>query len=147
MTATITNARPDDAAEMGRILSDWIEQTPWMPRLHSRAGDVAFCAGLIDRCEVLVLRAPSVAGFLARQDAEIDALYLAADARRQGHGRALIGTVKRQCKELRLWTFQANLSAIRFYEAQGFVEIERTEGSGNDESLPDIRLQWKAAPI
>ena len=29
---------------MGAILSDWIDATPWMPRLHTRAEDAAFIA-------------------------------------------------------------------------------------------------------
>ena len=43
---------------------------------------------------------------------------------------------------LELWTFQANTRAIAFYRREGFVEAARTDGSGNDEKLPDLRLVW-----
>jgi GNAT superfamily N-acetyltransferase len=42
-----------------------------------------------------------------------------------------------------LWTFQANSAAIAFYLREGFVEIERTDGAGNEEGLPDVRMIWR----
>jgi 8-oxo-dGTP pyrophosphatase MutT (NUDIX family) len=30
----------------------------------------------------------------------------------------------------------------RFYERHGFIEIERTDGSGNEEQAPDVRYRW-----
>lgn len=43
---------------------------------------------------------------------------------------------------LELWTFQANEPALRFYTRHGFVEAERTDGAGNEERAPDVRLVW-----
>jgi hypothetical protein len=43
---------------------------------------------------------------------------------------------------VRLWTFQKNAAAIRFYLAHGFREVERTDGSRNEEREPDILLEW-----
>lgn len=42
---------------------------------------------------------------------------------------------------LQLWTFQTNESAQRFYERHGFVVVERTDGSGNEERSPDVRYE------
>jgi hypothetical protein len=44
---------------------------------------------------------------------------------------------------LTLGTFQAKTAAQDFYVTHGFEEQERTDGTGNDEGLPDIRLQWR----
>ena len=44
-----------------------------------------------------------------------------------------------------LWTFQVNARARRFYERNGFVAVEFTEGSGNQERQPDVRYEWPAA--
>lgn len=44
---------------------------------------------------------------------------------------------------LELWTFQANEPALRFYRSHGFVEMERTDGAGNENHAPDARLLWK----
>ena len=43
---------------------------------------------------------------------------------------------------LKLWTFEANHGAIRFYEAHGFTTSETTDGSRNEEHLPDRLMAW-----
>ena len=43
---------------------------------------------------------------------------------------------------LTLWTFQANVAARAFYIREGFSEVETSAGEGNDEGLPDVRLDW-----
>ena len=134
-----------DQAAMGRILSDWIDATPWMPRLHSREEDMAFCQGLLEATEVWVLILHDRAeGFLSLRGQEIAALYLAPEARGQGHGKALLEAAKRTAERLSLWTFQANAAAVRFYLREGFEVALRTDGAGNDEKLPDLRLEWSA---
>ena len=40
---------------------------------------------------------------------------------------------------LELWAFQSNERARRFYERHGFVAVEFTDGSGNEERWPDVR--------
>ena len=52
--------------------------------------------------------------------------------------------VKARAGRLWLWTFQANLGAQRFYLREGFAEVRRTDGAGNDEGLPDIQYHWPA---
>ena len=42
-----------------------------------------------------------------------------------------------------LWTFEGNHRARRFYEQRGFVAVEFTDGSRNEERTPDVRYQWK----
>jgi ribosomal protein S18 acetylase RimI-like enzyme len=58
-------------------------------------------------------------------------------------GSARLDEVKATEAEITLWTFQANTAAIAFYLKQGFVEVERTDGSHNDERLPDVRMMWR----
>jgi ribosomal protein S18 acetylase RimI-like enzyme len=43
---------------------------------------------------------------------------------------------------LQLWVFETNVGAQRFYRRHGFVEVERTDGAGNEEKAPDIRMAW-----
>jgi ribosomal protein S18 acetylase RimI-like enzyme len=45
-----------------------------------------------------------------------------------------------------LSTFQANARALAFYRREGFHEAERTDGSGTEEGLPDVRLIWRHEP-
>jgi len=139
-------ARPADAAPVGAILADWIDQTDWMPRVHKHGAEQVFAGELIAKGWVTVARRGGrVAGFLARDGAEVVALYVAADARGQGVGSALLARAKRKSPRLALWTFRFNHAARTFYAAHGFVETARTGGAGNDEKLPDVRLEWERA--
>ena len=140
----IGQARPSNAPAIGAILSDWIDETDWMPRIHKREDEQAFAADLVARGWVSVARVRGqVVGFLARDGSEVVALYVARDARGQGVGQALLTRAKRRAPRLALWTFQFNQPARAFYEGQGFVERHRTGGAGNDEKLPDIRYIWE----
>lgn len=47
---------------------------------------------------------------------------------------------------LRLWCFQANTRARRFYERHGFRAIEFTDGSGNEEGVPDVLYERSSGP-
>ena len=49
----------------------------------------------------------------------------------------------RSFSPLRLWVFQKNAAAISFYQARGFREIERTDGSRNEEREPDLLMEWR----
>ncbi|MET8153927.1 GNAT family N-acetyltransferase [Actinoplanes sp. NPDC049668] len=46
---------------------------------------------------------------------------------------------------LQLWAFETNTGAQRFYLRHGFVVAERTDGSGNEEKAPDVRMVWVGA--
>jgi GNAT superfamily N-acetyltransferase len=146
MKVTLRPARTADASAIASILSGWIDETEWMPRIHTHGEDCGFGDFLIDRTNVTVACGPwgDVVGFLARRGGEIDALYVAMDARGQGVGRALLGAAKEAIPNLTIWTFQANVSARQFYSAAGFSAVEWTDGSDNDEGLPDVRMVWRA---
>lgn len=74
----------------------------------------------------------------------VDQLYVAPDAQGRGLGTALLELAMRRRPEgLQLWTFQVNLPAQHFYDRHGFVAVERTDGSGNEEHEPDIRYLWR----
>ena len=140
---TLRPARPTDAGRAGAILSAFIDDTPWMPRIHTRAEDLSFAGDLIARGWVTVAeRAGRVLGFAARHADVVHALYVDAAARRDGCGTALLRRMQDEAARLTLWTFAANLPAQAFYTAHGFVPVERTDGAGNDEGLPDIRYLW-----
>lgn len=139
-------ATPLDAGRVGAILSAWIDETPWMPRIHTRAEDIAHADMMVARGWVTVSESETITGFLARDGDDIHALYLAPDARGQGIGSDLLTDAMRGEAQLTLWTFQANTRAQAFYERHGFTEVERTDGAGNDEGLPDMRYHWQRTP-
>ena len=147
MTWRLDEAQVSDGAALGGILSDWIDETEWMPRLHTREEDRAFCLDLIAAGHARLLRGQNgIAGFAAREGEEIRALYVAAPWRGQGLGRRLLDDAKALSPgRLSVWTFQPNEGARRFYRRAGFQEAELTDGSRNEERLPDVRLVWEAS--
>ena len=143
---TIDAAGTRDAAACARILSDWRRETAWMPRIHGHEDDQDFLADLIARGWVSVVRdGAGLAGFMARDGGEIHALYIAASHRGRGLGHALLRQAKEARPTLGLWTSQANRRAQAFYLREGFREVCRTDGAGNDDGLPDIRYEWSRA--
>ena len=74
----------------------------------------------------------------------IQYLYLDPSVIGLGLGAQFIELAKERFTEgLQLWAFQVNEAAQRFYARHGFVEVERTDGSGNDEQEPDVRMTWR----
>ena len=140
----IRPARDLDAGALGAILSEFAEVTDWMPHLHSRAEDISFAAKLIAGHSVFVWGTDRPLGFIALHQNSIDALYIRNDQHGQGYGSTLIQYAQSMRGELELWTFQQNTPARRFYAKHGFSKVKFTDGSGNDEGLPDVCLTWRA---
>jgi GNAT superfamily N-acetyltransferase len=85
-----------------------------------------------------------VVGLLVLDGGVLSQLYLDPQWRGRGIGDRLVTLAKqRRPAGLELWTFQVNRPAQRFYERHGFVPVERTDGSGNDEHEPDVRYVWR----
>jgi GNAT superfamily N-acetyltransferase len=85
----------------------------------------------------------AVVAMMALDGDDLDQLYLDPDWRGRGIGDLLVTHAKsRRPAGLRLWTFQVNTPARRFYRRHGFVEISRTDGARNDEKEPDVQLEW-----
>lgn len=141
-------ARSTDAGAVGTILSEFIDTTDWMPRIHTRAEDLAHAGSMIARGWVTVAeQGRHVVGFAALNGKEVNALYVAAAVRGQGVGTALLHHLQKAQDTLALWTFQQNEGAQRFYLRHGFVEMDRTEGQTNDEGLPDILYAWQRKAV
>jgi ribosomal protein S18 acetylase RimI-like enzyme len=141
-------ARPEDAAACAAIFNAWVDATDWMPRVHPvEEVERHFRQTVLAKRAVTVAeRRGEVVGFVAVAEGHVDGLYLAAHARGQGLGSALLGAAKAASPGgLTLWTFVANQGARAFYARQGFEELRRTDGD-NEESLPDILLAWPGTP-
>lgn len=82
-------------------------------------------------------------GHMAVSPGWIDHLYVDTARQGTGVGRALVAQAQAEQPALQLWTFQSNARARRFYAANGFVEVEWTDGAGNEEGMPDVRMEWR----
>jgi GNAT superfamily N-acetyltransferase len=77
---------------------------------------------------------------------EIDQLYVDPDSTGLGIGGTMLERAQSLYpNRLKLWTFQSNFGARRFYEAHGFVAIASTTDE-NEEQAPDICYEWRSAP-
>jgi ribosomal protein S18 acetylase RimI-like enzyme len=74
----------------------------------------------------------------------IDQLYLSPEVVGRGVGTLLVKTAKSMLgSPIRLYTFQENVRARRFYEKHGFQILEFSDGSGNEENCPDALYEWQ----
>jgi GNAT superfamily N-acetyltransferase len=84
-----------------------------------------------------------IVGICVLDEGWLDQLYVEPGLTGRGIGSALLDVAKRERPDgLQLWAFQSNQGALRFYARHGFVETERTDGAGNEERAPDVRLTW-----
>lgn len=73
----------------------------------------------------------------------LHSLYVDPDAAGGGVGTALLDVVKQQRpRGFCLWVFESNTPARAFYANRGLIELERTDGSANEEKAPDVRMAW-----
>lgn len=69
----------------------------------------------------------------------IDQLYVRPGYAGQGIGERLLRVAHSKLKPpVRLYTFQANARARRFYERHGYEAVRFTDGGGNEERSPDV---------
>jgi GNAT superfamily N-acetyltransferase len=81
-------------------------------------------------------------GFIAFREGWIDQLYVLPSLQGRGIGAALLQVAQNRSAHLRLWTFQRNKNARRFYEKQGFTLVKETDGTRNEENEPDAMYSW-----
>jgi GNAT superfamily N-acetyltransferase len=138
-------ARPEDATDIAEIhMVARAAAMPWLAVVHT-PGEVRhhFETAVLPGTDVRVARTDGViSGFIALRGDWIDHLYLAPGAWRQGLGRLLLQEAMATRRELQLWVFQRNDRARRFYESFGFMAVEFTDGSANEEREPDVRYVW-----
>jgi len=148
---TLRRATPSDAAAIGDIyLASRRAFLPYAPIAHSDAEVRCWIADyLILKTDITVATLDGdIVGMMAlkRDDTVgwIDQLYVRPDVVGQGIGTLLLERAKTELgPPIRLYTFQANEGARRFYERYGFVAIAFGDGSKNEERCPDVCYEWR----
>jgi GNAT superfamily N-acetyltransferase len=148
---SVRQATADDAQAIADLYTDArVHAVPQMPpALHTNAEDRAYVARRMDEPEVTMWvaeRDRELLGFATCTPTWLDSLYVRPDLTGQGLGGLLLDVVEATHPDgYELWVFVSNVGARRFYERRGLVEVERTDGSGNEEKEPDIRMEWRPA--
>jgi putative acetyltransferase len=83
-------------------------------------------------------------GCIAWRPSWVDHLFVLPDHTERGIGTALLDGVKAHQPRIDLWTVENNMYARRFYEARGFVAIDRAGAAPPDELEPDVLYRWLA---
>jgi GNAT superfamily N-acetyltransferase len=88
----------------------------------------------------------AVVGFAEVLPGELNHLYVDPHAQGSGVGSALFArATELEPAGFELWTFQRNANARAFYAARGCAELYETDGAGNEEREPDVRIAWAPA--
>jgi len=150
MNITFRNARDIDAERVAEIyLSSRKRFLPYAPLAHTDEEIRCWARQILIPTDgvTLAIAHDTVIGFLAVSHDDthgwIDQLYLEPSALGSGLGSAFLELAKTQiAPPIRLYTFQENEGARRFYRRHGFREIELTDGSSNEEKTPDVLMEW-----
>lgn len=152
MTITIRPVIASEADRVGDILlASRAEFLPYAPSPHSDAAVRAWVRDHLLTSENVTVAAEAgeVIGILATRHKAgiswITQLYIHPSRVGRGIGSMLLRhaltTLKRP---IRLFTFQQNSGARRFYERNGFVALALSDGSGNEERCPDVVYELNA---
>ena len=120
------------------------DRLPWLPRLHTPEEEWNFYRRhIFPACSVWgAVEQGTIEGFIAFRRDWIEQFYVLPASQGRGFGSALLEVAKSKNSCLYLWTFQRNLAARRFYERRGFLLVEETDGSRNEELEPDALYHW-----
>jgi GNAT superfamily N-acetyltransferase len=127
---------------------------PYAPPSHSNEEVVAWVATqLVPSGGVVVAEVQgSIVGAMhsERKEGTSWITQMAVDPQLVGKGIGsllLAHAVRTMLPPIRLWTFQANVDARRFYGRRGFVAIEFTDGQTNEERCPDVLYELCSSRI
>ena len=118
---------------------------PFLPKLHTAEEDLRFFAErFLPVYEVWVAEdGGQIEGYVGFDADWVHHLYVHPDAQGRRIGPQLLALALADGRTRRLWTFQQNDRARRFYEARGFTLVQLTDGSGNEEKTPDALYEWR----
>jgi GNAT superfamily N-acetyltransferase len=141
----VRTVRSDETDTIADVFIPSFRGLAFLPRLHSDEEIRRWIRDeLVPGHEVWVAELEgNVVGFAALSDDLLGHLYVHPDAQRRGIGTALLEVVKRERPNgIRLWVFQRNEDARRFYVRHGCRLVELTDGSRNMEKEPDALYEW-----
>lgn len=119
---------------------------PYLPVLHAESEVLQWIKDVVLRNSLVTIAVSDdqrTGGFASVRGGVLEHLYVSPQLQGQGLGTLLLAAAKREgAQGLRLYAFQRNASARRFYERRGFALVELRDGSSNEEREPDAVYEW-----
>ena len=146
----IRAAGPADAESCATIHIQARDAMAYLPRgRHSEAETRAWNRDVVFAGQEVLVAAGwegAILGYLSLDGDWVTNLYVRLGSQGRGVGAALLDAAKsRRPDGLRLWVFQPNTGAIRFYRRHGFRTERETDGWDNEERVPDALMVWPGA--
>lgn len=117
----------------------------YLPHIHSFASVERWMRDTVLPSQEVLVADPDGAAiaYAWLHEGYLRGLYVHPSYQRRGIGAALLSEVKKiAAGEFQLWVFEANQGAIRFYHRHGARSVRVTDGSGNEERLPDRLMSF-----
>ena len=141
----IDKASSADAAAIAQIHRTARQKAmPWLPVLHGPEEDLWFFSTMVLPEEMVLVARENTqpVGFISSHQGWLNHLYIAPDRWGMGLGTRLLEAARSETDHLQLRVFQDNTKARHFYSKHGFCERAFTDGRGNEEKVPDLRMEW-----
>ena len=151
MNATLRPATAADAPRVASLLIDTRSAfMPYAPSAHTQGElrDWVACqlvpSGGVTVAELGNKIVAIMATEQSKEHSWVTQMAVDTELVSQGIGSVLLAhAIRTLPPPIRLYTFQANAGARRFYERHGFVAIELTDGQGNEERCPDVLYELR----
>lgn len=141
---SIRRANANDAVETAAVFGAARKSMSFLPQLHTDEETRDFICGIVAIAETWIALRDRIVGLACLRGDWLEHLYVDPAFHNRGIGSALLAKVKeRRPGGFRFWVFQANTGARRFYQRHGCKAVEFTDGSGNEEKLPDVLYTWR----
>lgn len=157
-SVTFRRVEVGDGAAAASVFGAARSEMAYLPVLHTPDEDRAFFTErvvgsgshdvtvAVADAEPEVSGGAEVVGFCAVHAGWIEHLYVTPAWQGGGIGSSLLArAMAKYPGGLSLWVFEQNERAAALYARAGFVVVERTDGLGNEEHVPDLRMQWGGA--
>jgi ribosomal protein S18 acetylase RimI-like enzyme len=139
-------ANSNDANAVTNVLMESRREfLPYAPTPYSCEETLAWVENYLlptERVTVAVIHCKIVAVLAVSEnddEAWVDQLYVLPGYQNQNIGSSLLDIAHESLKRpIRLFTFQQNIGARRFYERHGYKAKAFSDGQGNDEKCPDV---------
>ena len=143
-TVLIRPGSSEDADPVATLYGEVRAAMSYLPSLHTAEEDRRYFAAQLDEhSSLLAVSEGAIVAFAIFGDGWLHHLYVDNNHEGRGIGSELVSQTKARTRgALELWTFQMNARARSFYEHHGFKVVEETDGSANEERLPDVRYRW-----